>query len=88
MVPLVSALDLPIAVPSTALNSKGAIASPSLKPLLNLHSEDKCLPVLTLAYIPLFKILHSVANLFVNSSLCISLHIAFSIQCHLLFEKQ
>jgi len=60
MVPHVSMLDLIIAVSNAILNSKGAIASPCLKPLLTLNSEDRCLPVLTLAYISLFKILPNV----------------------------
>jgi len=59
------------------LDSKGAIASPCLKPLLTSNSEDKCLPILTLPYISLCKILHKLTSSFGKSSLCISLHISF-----------
>jgi len=48
---LKSFLDLSTAISSTTLNSKGVIASPVLKPLLTLNTEDKCSPILTLAYI-------------------------------------
>ena len=62
MVPHVSTSDL-IAFSSTTVNSAGAAESPCLKPMLSLSSEDKCSPVLTLAYISLFKILHNVTFL-------------------------
>jgi len=39
-VPQVSTLDLKTAISTSILNSKGAIASPCLKPLLTLNSED------------------------------------------------
>jgi hypothetical protein len=64
MVPRVSTLDLLIAVSNTTLNNKGAIASHYLQPLLTLHSEDKCLPILTLTYISLFLILHELIYFF------------------------
>ena len=62
MGPHVSTLDLLIAVPNTTLNSKGAIASYSLKHLLSLNLEDKCLPILNLAYISLFTIRHKLTT--------------------------
>jgi hypothetical protein len=62
VVPRVSALDLLIAVSNTTLNSKGAIASYCLQPLLKLHSEDKYLPILTLIYISLSLILQNLTN--------------------------
>ena len=59
-------LDLLIAISNTILNNKGAIASPVLKPFffLTLNSENECLPILTLEYISLFKILHNLTNFF------------------------
>ena len=47
MVPRVSNFHLPIAISNTILNSKTAIASACLKPLLTLNAEDECLPILT-----------------------------------------
>jgi len=62
MGPHVSTLDLLIATPNASLNSIGAMASSCLKPLLTLNFDDKGLPVLTLAYISLFKILHKLTT--------------------------
>jgi len=56
MFPYVSTLDLLIALSNTVLNS--------LKPLLTLNSEDKCLPILTTPYISVFKILHNLNSFF------------------------
>jgi len=49
-VPHISTLDLLIAISNTTLNRKRAIASHCLKILLNLNSDDKYLPILTLAH--------------------------------------
>ena len=68
MIPHVSTLDLLIAISSTVLNSKEAIASPCLKPSLTLNSKDKYLPILTLAYISVFKIPHSLTSFFLKPS--------------------
>jgi hypothetical protein len=62
MGPQVSTLDLLIAIPNTSLNSKGTNASFCLKPLLTLNLDDKCSPILTLAYISLYKILHKLTT--------------------------
>jgi hypothetical protein len=64
MVPFVTTLDLLIAISNTTLNSNGEIASPCLKPLLTLNLEDKCLPILTIAYTSLFKILQGLTSFF------------------------
>ena len=40
------------------LKDKGSTASPYLYPLFALNSGYKCLPILTLAFISIFKILH------------------------------
>jgi hypothetical protein len=84
MVPQVSALDLLIAISNTILNSKRAICSPYVKPLSTLNLEDKCLSILILAYISLFKILHNLTKFWGKPPLCISLHIS----CHMLLEYQ
>jgi hypothetical protein len=47
MVSSLSVLNLPIVISNNTFNSKGAIASPSLKPLLTLNAEEKCIPILT-----------------------------------------
>ena len=77
MVPCVCTLDFLIAVSSTTLNSKGAIESPRRKRLLTLNSEGKYLPILTLAYISLFKIQNNLNNFGGKASVCVSLHISF-----------
>jgi hypothetical protein len=77
MVFQVTTFYLIIAVSKTTLNSKGVIASPCQKQLLTLYSEDSCLPILTLAYISLFKNLHNLTNFSGKLSLCISPHISF-----------
>jgi len=41
IVPIVSTLDLLIAISNTTLNSRGATASPCLKHFLSLNAEDK-----------------------------------------------
>jgi len=88
MVPHVSTLDLLIAISNTALNSKGAIAFPCLKPLLTLNSEDKCLPILTLAYISGFKILHNLISFFLNLVNAFHSIFCFSIWGHMLLENR
>ena len=77
MVPWVSTSNLLIPIYNNMLNSKGAIASPCLKPVLTLNSKYKCLPVLTLASISLLKILHNLTIFWGKPSLCISLYISF-----------
>jgi len=62
-----------IAVSSTTINNKGANASPSLKPTLIIYSENKCLPILTLQYISLFKIQKKFTSFLGKPSICISL---------------
>ena len=66
VVPRVSTLYLLMANSNAILNSKRAIASPCLKPLLTLNSADKCSPILTLAYISLFKVLQNLTNFLGN----------------------
>jgi hypothetical protein len=79
----VCTLDFLIPISSTTLNSKGAAASPFLRPLLTLSLEDKCLPVLTLTYISVFAVLHKLTN-FLGGDLVYAFHsiFPFSIQCH------
>ena len=74
----------------TALNSKGALAAPCFKPLLTLNSEDECLPILTLAHISLFKIMHNSTNFFFSENLVYAFHstLPFSTQRHKLLENQ
>lgn len=60
------------------LNSKEAIASHCLKTLSTSNSDDKCLQILTLAYISLLIILDNLANFFGwKRNLCTSLRISF-----------
>ena len=48
---LKSFLDVSPAISNNTLKTKGMSASPGLKHLLTLNTEDKCSPILTLAYI-------------------------------------
>ena len=75
--PQVPTSDHQIAVSNNISKSKGIIASPYLKPLLTIKFEDKCLPVLTMAHISIFKILYNLTNFFGKPSLSISFHISF-----------
>jgi len=75
--PCVFTLDLKISISNTTFNSKGVRASPCVKPLFTLNSEDKCLPILTLHYISLFKVPHNLTNFLGKHSLCRSLYISF-----------
>jgi len=71
----------------TILNSEGTTASPCLKPLVTLNSKDKWLPILTLTYSSLFKILHNLTYFFEKRSLSIPIF-PFSIECHMLLQNQ
>jgi hypothetical protein len=56
--------------------------------MLTLNSEDKFLPVLTLAYISLLKILHNLTNFLENLVYAFHPMFAFSVQCRILLENQ
>ena len=90
MVLCVSTVNILIAVSNTTLNSKRSITSPCLSPLLTLNSQDKCLPILTLAYISLFKILPNLTFFLWGGGLVYTFDsiFSFSLQCHMVPENQ
>jgi hypothetical protein len=73
---------------SFILNSKRAIASPCLKTLLTLNSEDKCLPILTLEYIYLFFFNFAQFKYFFTLLDAFQSILHFSTQCHMLLQNQ
>ena len=89
MVVCFSTVKIVIAIFNTTLNSKGSIASPCLGTLLTLNSQDKCLPILTLAYISLFEILPNL-TIFWGGNLVYAFHsiFPFSLQCRMVLENQ
>jgi len=90
MFPRVSNLDLIVAISNTILNCKGTTASLCLNPLFTLNTEDKCLPILTLVYNTLFKILHNLTIWGGREFLVYEFDsiFPFSLQCYMLLENQ